>query len=144
MGWLADVVVEHRAALHLALTYDGRLEFEPQDALDDETHRLFDAHQRTEKGFGPALGPDGWRAGRDRLADARAEVTTAESDWRLGPADGPIQRVLLDGFASAAIEMAPDRAARIAGWHRRRAEHLARGESRMLVGHTCLTALPPA
>lgn len=144
VGWLADIVVAQRAALHLALSYDGRLSFVPDDPSDEEVHTLFDAHQRTEKSFGAALGPDGWGAARDRLADAGARVSVAESDWRLGPEDRPMQRALLDGFASAAIEMAPDRAARIAAWHKGRTDHLAGGTSRMLVGHVCLTALPPA
>jgi SAM-dependent methyltransferase len=143
VGWLAGLVMEHRTVLHAALSYDGRLVFAPQDPFDADIHALFDAHQRTEKSFGLALGPDGWRTARDRLAEAGARVVAAESDWRIGPNDVAMQRTLLDGLAGAAIEMAPHRAAAVAGWHARRTGHLVGAGSGIVVGHVCLTALPP-
>lgn len=144
IAWLAEALVRHGVALHLALSYDGRLAFEPHESGDAEVHALFDLHQRGEKGFGPALGPDGWRVARDRLEAVGSRVTTCESDWRLDPSDRAIQRALLDGFAAAAVDMAPARAFAIAGWHARRSDHVAEGRSRMTVGHVCVTALPAA
>ena len=35
---------------------DGRLAFEPAAPEDEEVRARFVAHQRTDKGFGPALG----------------------------------------------------------------------------------------
>ena len=43
--------------LYAALSYDGRTTFNPPDPLDAAIVAAVNAHQRTDKGFGPALGP---------------------------------------------------------------------------------------
>jgi hypothetical protein len=67
----------------------------------------------------------------------------ARSDWVLGPGCGALQAALVDGWASAAREMAPGEAAAIAAWRRRRHAHLAAGASRLRVGHVDLAGEPP-
>ncbi|HEX8375415.1 MAG TPA: class I SAM-dependent methyltransferase, partial [Geminicoccaceae bacterium] len=86
-------------ALYASLTYDGRVAWSPEDALDAESRAAVDHHQRTDKGFGPALGPEATLT-LARLLDGA--VRTAASDWRLGPDDAEIQRELLRGYALAA------------------------------------------
>ena len=58
--WL-DRFTRHIAArasqVYAALTYDGRIELSPADPLDAAITSAVNAHQRTDKGFGPALGP---------------------------------------------------------------------------------------
>ena len=44
-------------ALLAVLTYDGRMTLTPPDPFDAHVRRLVNRHQRTDKGFGAALGP---------------------------------------------------------------------------------------
>ncbi len=71
--WL-DAIAAHcaqaGAAALFALSYDGRIAFDPPHPDDERVRVLVNLHQRTDKGFGPALGPERHRcrAGRVRLA----------------------------------------------------------------------------
>src|SRR5664279_6019575 len=58
--WLERLAVEiaaRKIPIYAALSYDGRIEFGPADPLDAAIAAAVNAHQRTDKGFGPALGP---------------------------------------------------------------------------------------
>ena len=58
--WLDRLAVEIAARaipLYAALSYDGRIAFTPSDPFDAAIAAAVNAHQRTDKGFGPALGP---------------------------------------------------------------------------------------
>jgi hypothetical protein len=124
-----------RAVLYAMLTYDGRIALEPPDPLDAMVQALFDRHQRRDKGFGTALGPDAARKLVRLAAAAGAGLRTARSDWRLGPADTPLLRPLLEGWAAAAMEMAPERGEQIAAWQARRSALLEGRLLRVRVGH---------
>jgi hypothetical protein len=129
-------------ALYASLTYDGRVAWTPADPLDTEVHTAVDRHQRTDKSFGPALGPDAAPALARLLAAADGTLTSAASDWRLGVDDTEIQRELLRGYAEAAAVVQPERAEAIAAWRHRRQEHLQAGVSTLTVGHQDLLFLP--
>jgi hypothetical protein len=139
---LVQAVVGLHAALYVTLTYDGVLEFEPDDPLDDEVCRWVNRHQRSDKGFGPALGPDGTDALRRCLEPHAGRLMQAHTPWRLGPEDRSIQEALLQGWAGAALETMPERAGKIEGWHARRLALLAGGLSSCRVGHLDLLWLP--
>lgn len=125
------------------LTYDGRLECDPPDALDARVRDLVNAHQRTDKGFGRALGPDGAAAAAAAFRAEGLEVGVAASDWVLDRSHVDLQRQLVEGWAGAAREMAPDEAAAIDAWRDRRFAAIGDGTSRVRVGHVDLLALPP-
>ena len=58
--WLERLAVKIAARsipFYAALSYDGRIELAPLDPLDAAIVAAVNAHQRTDKGFGPALGP---------------------------------------------------------------------------------------
>ena len=55
---LANRCAECGAAALFALSYDGRIACSPEDPDDGAIVSLVNEHQRTDKGFGPALGPD--------------------------------------------------------------------------------------
>ena len=123
------------AILYAALSYDGRMALDPPDPFDRIVHALFDRHQRSDKGFGRALGPDA-PAALVRLAAATgAVVKTARSDWRLGSGETPLLRLLLEGWAAAAREISPDQADKIAAWKARRSALLDSGRLRVRIGH---------
>ena len=142
-AWL-DQLAERcrRAPVLMALSFDGRLSWRPVLAEDDLVHARFLEHQRTDKGFGPALGPDAASHLAARLEAAGHRVITATSDWRLGPADQALLDAMLNGVIVAAGAMEDDR--RLAGWAAQRRLHLARGELGLIVGHVDLLALPEA
>jgi SAM-dependent methyltransferase len=130
-------------ALYASLTYDGRVAWSPEDPADSAAHAAVDRHQRTDKGFGPALGPTAvGTLGRLLGTAGGGRSRTAASDWRLGVDDTEIQRELLRGYASAAEAVEPRRADVFRAWRHRRQEQLLAGASELLVGHRDLLFLP--
>jgi hypothetical protein len=124
-----------------ALSYDGRIICSPEDPDDGSVVELVNEHQRTDKGFGPALGPAATGVAARCFEAAGYRVRRAPSDWRLPPDARDLQRQLIEGWAQAASEMAPHRARVIDGWRDRRLAHLAAGWSEMTVGHEDIAAI---
>ncbi|MBK1670621.1 hypothetical protein CKO28_21605 [Rhodovibrio sodomensis] len=131
------------AACLIALSYDGQIAWQPQIAGDDEVMRLVNRHQRGEKTFGQALGPDGGAVAAAELESAGFTVETAQAPWRLGPGDQALQQHLHAGWAAAASEAAPHRAEAIRAWLERRMDLLESGQGQVTVGHLDVLALPP-
>src|SRR5215217_1752150 len=117
---LAARCAEAGAAALFALTYDGRIACSPQEPDDAEIVTLVNRHQRTDKGFGPALGPDATEMAARCFERLGYRIQRACSDWMLGPESGELQRQLIDGWAHAAAEMAPSREAVVDTWRDRR------------------------
>jgi hypothetical protein len=145
--WLDGLLARCRAAgawLLFALTYDGVTSFWPTLAKDELVNALLNRHQKRDKGFGPALGP---RAAWDASAIIRRhgyEVAEALTPWHIGPAEATLQSELVEGWAQAAVEVAPEQADCILGWRRQRHDYIAAGTSRLQVGHRDLLAWPVA
>lgn len=135
---------EARVHVLCTLTYDGRLDCDPADALDARVRDLVNAHQRTDKGFGLALGPDATTAAVAAFDAEGFAVTVGDSDWVLDATQAELQRQLIAGWAGAARDMAPAEHAAIAAWRDRRLAAVASGTSRLRVGHGDLLALSPA
>ena len=146
-SWLRELVSHcraHRSAALFALTYDGRLTFEPAEPEDALIRDLVNRHQKTDKGFGPALGPDAVAAVADLFRNMDYLVRIASSDWVLSRVSAPddLQGQLIEGWAEAASAVAPDRAATVDGWRSKRLDHVASGRSLVTVGHQDLAAVP--
>jgi SAM-dependent methyltransferase len=140
-AWLDAFAARCRGTpLLLVLSFDGRLRFEPAAEEDGEICRRFIAHQRTDKGFGVALGPDAAAHLAERLAAAGCAVRLEAADWRLGHADGALLRATLAGIVDAAREVAQD--PRLERWATLRRQQLAVGGLALMVGHVDLLALP--
>ena len=139
---LADRLHTMGAVGLFALSYDGRIVCEPADPLDAEVRDLVNRHQRTDKGFGPATGPEATSILAPRLARRGYTVHVASSDWDLGAESPELQRQLVEGWAAAATQVAPGRADAIAAWRARRSGCIAEGRSRIRVGHQDLLAYP--
>lgn len=136
--WMGRLVRQCRstgAAVLFALSYDGRMECTPAEPEDEDVRRLVNQHQKGDKGFGPALGPDAASAVVAMLADAGYTVNQAQSDWKLAPDARVLQDELIRGWADAAREITPDNAAAIDDWRTRRLAHVRAGRSRIVVGH---------
>src|SRR5262249_8755663 len=96
--WLERLVVEcaaRRLPLYAALSYDGRIAFTPQDPGDAAIIAAINAHQRTEKGFGPALGPDAATSALTRFTAVGYTVVHETADWVMGPQDREMQNALV-------------------------------------------------
>ena len=137
---LAERCRRSRAASLFALTYDGRIACTPADGDDEMVRDLVNRHQRTDKGFGPALGPDAADAAEQAFASRGFTVERDFSDWTLDGGDGELQRRVIDGWAAAAAEMQPADAAAIDKWRQRRLDHVAAARSTIVVGHEDLAA----
>ena len=117
------------AAALFALNYDGRIICTPEDPDDGTIVALVNQHQQTDKGFGPALGPDATDRAAHWFAGSGYRVQRERSDWMLTPASAELQRQLIDGWTQAATEIAPEQARLIDRWRERRLAHLAAGWS---------------
>jgi SAM-dependent methyltransferase len=139
--WLESFAEACRGTpLLMALSFDGRLAFEPAAPEDEDVRVRFVAHQRTDKGFGPALGPEAAAYLADRLKACGCAVAIERSDWQLGAADGALLRATVEGIIDAVDKIAPDRS--LQRWAARRREQVANGDLRLTVGHVDLLALP--
>ena len=163
---LIDACREAGCAACFALTYDGSVQWhaaadDPRaadDPGDGPVRRAVNAHQRRDKGFGPALGPMAGLTAETAFRGAGCRVWSMRSPWRLGPRDAPLARALVDGWEAAAVEMAegdePGRdasgsdptgldSAAIRSWAARRRATIDSGRFGLTVGHLDLLALPP-
>lgn len=130
------------AAVLVVLNYDGRTACTPPDADDEAVRALVNAHQRTDKGFGAALGPDSGSRTAQALRDAGYRVIVEKSDWVIGPDQPELQRQLISGWADAAVEVSPTESARIRAWQARRLAHVEAGRSTVRVGHDDVGGVP--
>jgi SAM-dependent methyltransferase len=99
---LAGRLAGRRTALYAVLNYDGRMTFGEPHEEDRRVVDAFNRHQRGDKGFGPALGPDAARALAEIFGRAGYSVSEAESPWHL--VAGPLHDETLRGVAHAARE----------------------------------------
>jgi SAM-dependent methyltransferase len=145
--WLERFVVETAARklpVYAALTYDGRIAFEPTDRMDATVSTAVNRHQNNDKGFGPALGPRAAAAAISAFERVGYAVVQGPSDWEFGPDDREIQKEVVAGWASAAREIADVRLADLLSWLTRRRDLIASGRSRIRVGHVDFFARPTA
>lgn len=137
-AWLRAVATrcrEQGSVVLFALTYDGRMDCVPEEPEDELIRELVNQHQRTDKGFGPALGPDAVGRAVHWLSEVGYSVQRDRSDWILAPEATALQRPLIEGWAEAAAEFVPAERASIRNWCARRLAHIDAGRSRLVVGH---------
>jgi hypothetical protein len=145
--WLDRLAVEIAARgirLYAALSYDGGIELTPPDPLDAAITAAVNAHQRIDKGFGPALGPAAAAFAIARFEALGYSVVHGASDWEMGPEDLDIQTEIMTGWASAAHDIGALSLADTTAWLARRRDVLAKGRSSLRVGHVDFFATPSA
>ncbi len=143
--WLNRFTVETAARglpVYAALSYDGRIEFTPSDSFDARVVEAVNRHQKTDKGFGPALGPSAVGAATAAFERMGYAVTQGLSDWEFGPQDRKIQTEVLSGWAAAARAMGDPKLSEIDAWLARRRDLIAEGRSSIRVGHVDFLARP--
>lgn len=125
-----------KLAFYTVLTFDGRDAWIPPHPLDDAVNAAFCAHQRTDKGFGPAAGPAAAETLARTFDYAGYEVVTGDSPWRLEPKDAALTRELIAGIVKAASETGMVPPDELEAWHA--ARRGVQGE----VGHLDIFARP--
>jgi hypothetical protein len=145
--WLRALAARCRAsgaAALFALTYNGQSSCVPAEPEDDTIRSLMNRHQKTDKGFGAAAGPDATDEAARSFAAVGYQVRRETTDWVLPPEARALHQRLIEGWAEAAAEIAPERSAMIRGWLARRLAHVEAGRSQLVVGHEDLAAWLPA
>jgi SAM-dependent methyltransferase len=134
---LVAVLTTRACAFYTVLIYDGIMQWDPVHPADERIRAAFNAHQRTDKGFGRAAGADAAAFLVRALERAGFEVRTASSPWLLGRADLPLILSAAEGIADAARQTGLVAEADIADWLRSRA-----ALSGCTIGHVDMLALP--
>src|SRR5205814_9031176 len=124
-----------RLPVYAALSYQGDASLDPADPLDPEVIAAVNRHQRRDKGFGPALGPDAGARAVEAFERVGYRVLSGASDWIFGPEDRDIQLGVLAGWTQAATELDDLGAVALADWLARRNEWVGQGRSKIQIGH---------
>ncbi len=133
-----ETVAAARAVFYTVLIYDGEEVWFPPHAADEAVLAAIHAHQRGDKGFGPAAGPDAADILIRRFSEAGYTVHAASSPWRLEAPDRALMSALSEGTAKAARETGLVDEAMAEAWRSARASADA-----SIIGHADLLALLP-
>jgi SAM-dependent methyltransferase len=141
--WLERLTVEaaaRRLPVYAALTYQGQATLDPAEPFDLEIVAAVNRHQRRDKGFGSALGPEAGRSAVRAFERVGYTVVSGSSDWEFAPDDRAIQLDVLAGWATAAGELGDLPEGAIDSWLARRRTLVTEGRSSMRVGHVDIFA----
>lgn len=116
MERFARAIAQRRAHFYTVLTYNGEQSWAPPHTADAEMTAAFHDHQRSDKGFGRAAGPDAARDLANALRAAGYGIQEGDSAWILGPSEQRLVDELAKGFAGAVEETGRVQAATLSGW----------------------------
>ena len=135
--WLVRFCKALRTPLYTVLTYDGHEQWLPPHPSDSSILKAFHAHQKTDKGFGVAAGPEAAGILQRELQLRRFEVTLAPSPWQIDQSETALIQALATGSAAAVRETQLISVQDVDQWlaARRKAEHCT-------VGHWDILATP--
>ncbi len=135
--WLVRFCKALRTPLYTVLTYDGHEQWLPPHPSDNSILKAFHAHQKTDKGFGVAAGPEAAGILQRELQLRRFEVTLAPSPWQIDQSETALIQALATGSAAAVRETQLISVQDVDQWlaARRKAEHCT-------VGHWDILATP--
>lgn len=92
------------AIFYTVLTYNGEDDFLPAHPFDWGMVNAFKIHQKRDKGFGPAEGPQAAATLARLLREEGYAVDTADTPWVLKPSDIALTTELLKGLHGAVME----------------------------------------
>jgi hypothetical protein len=125
------------AIVYATLTYNGLEIWSPPHPGDGAMLAAFHAHQRRDKGFGRASGPNAAAMLEEALLGEGYSVKSGDSAWRLSSADRTLIELLAGGSAAAIAELNLFDESAISRWKDSRQEANA-----CVVGHTDVLAFP--
>ena len=143
--WLEALVREvarQKIPFYGAITYDGRAGCTPEHPTDKLVLDAFNLHQKTDKGFGSALGPQAADQAISLFKTAGYEVIVGTSDWQAKGDHKGFQKMLLEGWATAAIQMKPELTNTFEQWLAQRYDLIENSDAGVFVGHKDFFATP--
>jgi len=138
---LADCIVASGKPFLASLTYDGRATFAPEHVFDAELTDTLNAHQQTDKGFGPALGPKGAARAVELFEERGYRVTAGTSDWQIAPSSRAFLSEFLGGWKRVGRECRLDDL-QLETWWQDRTRQIRAQKLSMTVGHVDFVACP--
>jgi SAM-dependent methyltransferase len=102
--WLIRFCHALRVPLYTVLTYDGVEQWLPAHAADASILKAFHAHQKTDKGFGIAAGPDAATIMQRELIARGFQVMLTPSPWQIDQTEAAFMQALATGSAAAVRE----------------------------------------
>lgn len=138
----AEMLARNGTGLYAALNYDGLMEWSIRHALDGQVAADFNRHQRSDKGFGPALGPDATEHLQYAFEKLGYSVSVGASPWTMGPDDAALQAAFLKGLEQPLTEIGSLTEQDIRSWLDFRLETIGEAGSSCVVGHADILALP--
>jgi hypothetical protein len=126
-----------RATVYAPLIYNGFQIWSPSHPADWPMLVAFNVHQRRDKGFGAAAGPDAAAILHDALCDGGYTMTRGDSSWRLGPQEVRLMAMLSESTAAAVAELGLFDEQAINTWKESR-----RTAASCLIGHSDNLARP--
>jgi hypothetical protein len=136
---LAQTIVNNGQTFFTVLTYDGHASWQPAHPADFNIRDAFNAHQRTDKGFGPASGPGGTTALAKAFYARGFRVLRGTSPWVVDKRYGTLRHDLDTGFANAVRETGKMDEASVANWL---ALRTSSSDGVSIIGHEDLLAVP--
>jgi SAM-dependent methyltransferase len=113
---LAATIVANKQKFFTVLTYDGHARWMPEHPADAAMRDAFNAHQRSNKGFGPAAGPGGTTALAKAFYARNYRILRGTSPWIVDKSFGQLREELDKGFAGAVRETGKVEPAIIDSW----------------------------
>ena len=142
IGALCRTCARAQAAVLVALTIDGRVQFESPEPLDERMGQWIEQDQHRDKGLGVACGGRASDVLEQTLARLGYQVMKQRSDWVLGAADAALARAWILGWQEAALRQCPREAPGIEEWTSHRLGAAGKGGT-IQIGHLDLLGLPP-
>jgi hypothetical protein len=135
MDGLCEALVARKLPLYAILTYDGREIWSPPHEADASMLAAFHTHQKSDKGFGVAAGPNAAACLAKALVQRGFYSVSGSSPWLLQ--SGELLRQLAQGAAHAVSETRLVPAEDVAAWRKARESATA-----CEIGHMDLFAVP--
>ena len=133
--WLRKFCHTLSKPLYATLTYNGVEAWDPQGPSDQSVLEAFHFHQRTDKGFGAAAGPDAASLLINFLTSRHFRVDVADSPWAMNELDRPLIDQLVAGTAAAVKETGLLPTGTIESWIKSKYD-----ANRCVIGHTDIFA----
>jgi SAM-dependent methyltransferase len=136
---VAEAIAAAGQTFMTVLTYDGHTRWKPAHPADVAIRDAFNAHQKTDKGFGAAAGPGGTSALAKAFYGRGYRVLRGTSPWIVDARYGSLRAELDRGFAGAARETGGVEASVVEDWI---AARMAAADAVSVIGHEDLLAAP--
>ncbi|WP_428528721.1 methyltransferase type 12 [Roseibium sp.] len=138
---LVEAIVSSKKPFLACLTYDGRTGFSPAEPLDQDLCDAMNRDQKTDKGFGPALGPKAAEQAITLFEARGYRVVSGTSDWMIGPQHADFLAEFLPGWVGIGVKQGVGKS-KADDWLESRRSQIADGTFTMTVGHLDFAALP--